>query len=104
MTRVINATVESMQSRVNRMLEVLGRVAKGDYSEQLQVVGKDALAHMAEGMREFFQEKQAVEQRAADIAERDREQAAELRRKVMSCSPSSAPPPKAISPSKSRSG
>ncbi len=82
MTRVINATVESMQSRVNRMLEVLGRVAKGDYSEQLQVVGKDALAHMAEGMREFFQEKQAVEQRAADIAERDREQAAELRRKV----------------------
>ncbi len=82
MTRVINATVESMQTRVNRMLEVLGRVAKGDYSQQLQVVGKDALAHLAEGMKTFFHEKQAAEQREADIAENDRKQAAELRRKV----------------------
>ena len=82
MTRVINATVESMQTRVTRMLEVLGRVAKGDYSEQLQVVGKDALAHLAEGMKTFFHEKQAAERRAADIAENDRTQAAELRRKV----------------------
>ena len=82
MTRVINATVESMQTRVNRMLEVLGHVAKGDYSEQLQVAGKDALAHLAEGMRTFFHDKQAAEQRAADIAENDRKQAAELRRKV----------------------
>ena len=82
MTRVINATVESMQTKVNHMLEVLGRVAKGDYSEQLQVVGKDALAHLGEGMREFFHEKKLAEQRVAEIAEKDRKQAAELRRKV----------------------
>jgi methyl-accepting chemotaxis protein len=82
MTRVINATIESMQNRVNRMLEVLGRVAKGDYSEQLQVAGKDALAHLADGMRAFFLEKQMTEQQAAEIAENDRKQAAELRRKV----------------------
>jgi methyl-accepting chemotaxis protein len=82
MTRVINATVNSMQTRVNRILEVLGRVGKGDYTEQLQVVGKDALAHLAEGMKAFFQEKQTAEQRAAETAETDRKQAAELRRKV----------------------
>ena len=82
MTRVINATIESMQSRVNRMLDVLGRVVKGDYSEQLQIAGKDALAHLADGMRAFFLEKQATEQHAAEIAENDRKQAAELRRKV----------------------
>ena len=81
-TRVINATVQSMQTRVNHMLEVLGRVAKGDYSEELQVVGKDALAHLGEGMKKFFHEKQTAERRAADIAENDRKQAAELRRKV----------------------
>ncbi len=82
MIRVINATVQSMQTRVNHMLEVLGRVAKGDYSEELQVVGKDALAHLGEGMKKFFHEKQTAERRAADIAENDRKQAAELRRKV----------------------
>jgi methyl-accepting chemotaxis protein len=82
MTMVINATIESMQSRVNRMLEVLGRVAKGDYSEQLQIAGKDALAHLAEGLKTFFSEKQAAEKHVADIAENDRKQAAELRRKV----------------------
>jgi methyl-accepting chemotaxis protein len=82
MTQVINATVESMQSRVKRMLEVLGRVAKGDYSEQLQIAGKDALAHLADGMKGFFRDKQETEQREAQIAENDRKQAAELRRKV----------------------
>jgi methyl-accepting chemotaxis protein len=82
MTRVINATVESMQSRVNRMLDVLGCVAKGDYSQQLDIAGRDALAHLAEGMKSFFQEKEASEQRAAQIGENDRKQAGELRRKV----------------------
>lgn len=82
MTSVVNATVESMQTRVNRMLEVLGRVAKGDYSEQLHVVGKDALAQLMDGMKTFFRDKQAGEQQVAEIAEKDRKQAAELRRKV----------------------
>lgn len=82
MTQVINATVDSMQTRVNRMLEVLGRVVKGDYSQKLDVTGKDALAHLAEGMRTFFRDKQAAEERAAEVAENDRKQAAELRRKV----------------------
>jgi methyl-accepting chemotaxis protein len=81
-TKVINATIESMQTRVNRMLDVLGHVVKGDYSQQLQVVGKDALGHLAEGLREFFHDKQAAEQQAAAIAENDRQQAAALRRKV----------------------
>jgi methyl-accepting chemotaxis protein len=82
MTRVINATIESMQSRVNRMLDVLGYVAKGDYSQQLDIAGRDALAQLAEGMKSFFQEKEASEQRATQIAENDRKQAGELRRKV----------------------
>lgn len=82
MTQVINATIESMQTRVNQMLDVLGRVAKGDYSQQIQATGKDALGYLGEGLRSFFRDKQAIEQRAADIAENERKQAAELRRKV----------------------
>jgi methyl-accepting chemotaxis protein len=82
MTQVINATVDSLQTRVSRMLEVLGRVAKGDYSEQLQIAGKDALAHLADGMKAFFSEKKATEERETKVAENDRKQAAELRRKV----------------------
>ena len=103
MTRVINATVESMQTRVNRMLEVLGRVAKGDYCEQLQVVGKDALAHLGEGMKTFFHEKQR------------RSSARPTSPKTTESKPRTAPqgrwtsltswrlPPKATSPRKSRS-
>jgi methyl-accepting chemotaxis protein len=82
MTRVINATIESMQTRVNHMLAVLSRVVKGDYSQQLEVSGKDALAYLGEGLREFFHDKQAAEEKAAAVAENERKQAAELRRKV----------------------
>jgi methyl-accepting chemotaxis protein len=82
MTKVINATIESMQTRVSRMLEVLSCVARGDYSQQLNIPGKDALAHLGEGMREFFHEKQLAEKRAAEIADNDRKQAENLRRKV----------------------
>lgn len=81
-TDVINRTVDSMRGRVNQILSVLSRVAKGDYSEQIHVRGNDVLGQLGAGLRTFFDEKQQTERRAAEIAENERKQAAELRRKV----------------------
>jgi methyl-accepting chemotaxis protein len=82
MTQVINRTVDSMQNKVNQMLEVLGFVARGDYSKEIEASGHDALGQLGAGLRTFFEAKQATEERAAEIAENERKQAAELRRKV----------------------
>jgi methyl-accepting chemotaxis protein len=82
MTRVINGTIASMQTRVGLMLESLERVAQCDYSRPLDVSGHDAIGRLGDGLREFFTAKQIAEQRAAEIAENERKQAAELRRKV----------------------
>ena len=81
-TQVLNATIESMSTRVQRMLEVLSRVAKGDYSQSVEAVGHDALGQLAAGLQSFFEEKQAVEERKAEVAEEERRKAADLRRKV----------------------
>jgi methyl-accepting chemotaxis protein len=82
MTEVVNRTVDSMRTRVDHMLDALSRVAKGDYSEQAEIAGRDALGHLGAGLQSFFEAKQATEERAAEIADNDRKQAAELRRKV----------------------
>ena len=73
---------DDMQRKVNHLLNILGRVAKGDYSAQVDVTGQDALGQLGDGLRAFFQEKQQAEQRAAEMSENEHRHANELRRKV----------------------
>jgi methyl-accepting chemotaxis protein len=73
---------DDMQRKVNHLLDILGRVAKGDYSAQVELSGQDALGQLGNGLRAFFQEKQQAEHRAAEMAQKEHRQANELRRKV----------------------
>jgi methyl-accepting chemotaxis protein len=74
--------VEEAQRKVKQILEVANRVAKRDYSVEIQVDGQDALGQLGEGLRNFFTEKQTAEIREQQAAEAERKAAEELRRKV----------------------
>ncbi len=76
------AEMQASQTKVIQILEVADRVAKRDYSVDLNVEGDDAVGQLAAGLRRFFQEKQQSEQRDAQKAEEERHQAEELRAKV----------------------
>ncbi|MHB1035111.1 MAG: methyl-accepting chemotaxis protein [Pirellulales bacterium] len=73
---------EDLRHKVDNILGVVHRVARGDYSSQVEVSGQDAVGQLGEGLREFFAEKQEVERQAAVQAQREREQAEQLRTKV----------------------
>jgi methyl-accepting chemotaxis protein len=73
---------EAVQQKVDQFLDVLGRVAQGDYSKQVAVGGSDAIGQLGEGLHKFFADKRAAEDREHEAAERERQQADELRAKV----------------------
>jgi methyl-accepting chemotaxis protein len=73
---------DDMQRKVNHLLEILGRVAQGDYTKQVEVTGQDVLGQLGDGLRTFFQEKQQAERNATETAQKERTQANDLRRKV----------------------
>ncbi|MHB1033384.1 MAG: methyl-accepting chemotaxis protein [Pirellulales bacterium] len=80
---------EELKNKVDHMLDVVHRVAQGDYSRQVEVSGQDAVGQLGEGLAKFFRDKQAAEKQAAETAakekervERERLQAEELRSKV----------------------
>jgi len=69
-------------AKVKAMLTAADRVAQGDYSVQLAVTGNDAIGQLGDRLRQLFTAKHQAEQQAADLAERERYQAAMIRRKV----------------------
>jgi methyl-accepting chemotaxis protein len=73
---------EAVQRKVDQFLDVLGRVAQGDYSKQVTVGGSDAIGQLGEGLHKFFADKQAAETREREATERERQQSTELRAKV----------------------
>jgi len=73
---------QEAEQKVSRILHVANLVGKRDYSEQIGIHGEDALGQLAEGLQEFFNERQEAERRAEQIALAEREAAEILRRKV----------------------
>ena len=75
---------EAMEAerKVKRILETANRVAKKDYSMELDVTGDDAIGQLADGFRNFFAEKRRTEINEAEAAEVDHRAAVELRAKV----------------------
>ena len=73
---------EEADRKVRCILEVANRVSQRDYTQQLDVSGKDPLGQLGEGLKAFFDNKRDTEIREAEAAEKDRREAAELRRKV----------------------
>lgn len=70
------------QHSVGVMLESLKRVSKGDYSEPLDVDNDGPIGDLADGLRDFFQEKQSLEQKINAQHEAERRKAQETQRKV----------------------
>ncbi|HLA83573.1 MAG TPA: methyl-accepting chemotaxis protein [Thermoguttaceae bacterium] len=70
------------EEKVSRILHVANLVGRRDYSEQIGVRGEDALGQLAEGLQQFFNERQETERRAEQVALAEREAAEILRRKV----------------------
>lgn len=73
---------EEAEAKARQILTVANRVATGDYSLELNVSGNDAIGQLGDGLRQFFAEKQKTEQQAAELADKERRKAEELRRKV----------------------
>ena len=73
---------EENDRKVRHILEVAGRVAERDYSQDVEVTGEDALGQLGDGLRDFFRNKQKLEEEADDAARIEKEQAETLRRKV----------------------
>ncbi|MDX1925992.1 MAG: methyl-accepting chemotaxis protein [Pirellulaceae bacterium] len=71
-----------MQTKVNEILTVANKVAQRDYSQELTVCGSDVIGKLGEGLTKFFANKQETELREQQRADREREQAEELQRKV----------------------
>ena len=73
---------EESQQKVRHILEVANRVSQGDYTQEVEVAGEDALGQLGEGLSKFFADKREAEIREAEAAEAERQAAEELRRKV----------------------
>jgi methyl-accepting chemotaxis protein len=71
-----------MKTKVDHILDVVHRVAQGDFSREVEVKGHDAIGQLGEGLRKFFVDKQAAEKLAAQKTEQERQQAADLKNKV----------------------
>ncbi len=64
---------EELQHKVDQMLQVLDRVVAGDYSLEVEAIGDDAIGRLGEGLRQFFKEKLAGEERERENQQRERE-------------------------------
>ena len=73
---------ESDRQKVEQMLDAVQRFGSGDPSAEITVTGDDALGQLAEGLRSFFVEKRAADERLAAQAERERQEAEDTQRKV----------------------
>ncbi len=71
-----------LQNKANEILSVANRVAQKDYTQHLTVCGPDVIGKLGEGLAKFFADKQETELREQLRADREREQAEELQRKV----------------------
>ena len=65
-------TTEEANRKVQHILDVANKVAKGDYSQEIDVAGDDALGQLGDGLRNFFAEKREREREATEAIERDR--------------------------------
>lgn len=72
----------SMRNKVNEILDVLGNVARRDYSKKLTVAGEDGIGRLGEGLAKFFNEKEQTEIVEQARNERERAEAEEVARKV----------------------
>ena len=70
------------ERKVSHILEVANRVAKGDYSQTVEVAGNDALGQLGKGLKEFFATKRRLEEEAAEATRFDKQKAEILRKKV----------------------
>ncbi len=68
--------------KVKHILEIANRVGQKDYSRHVEVYGEDAIGQLGEGLRQFFADKHETEIREEEMAEKEREAADTLRRKV----------------------
>lgn len=66
------AEAKRVQFKVDQMLKALDSASEGNYSNQLQVEGNDAIAQLGRGLVQFIRDKQANEAREAQRAEEDR--------------------------------
>jgi methyl-accepting chemotaxis protein len=82
MERQVKENAERLRSEVSHIVEVVQAVGKGDYTKEITTRGTDAIGHLAEGLRQFISEKKSNEDKLRLQSEQEREQAAELRRKV----------------------
>lgn len=72
----------AMRNKVNEILEVVGNVARRDYSKKLTVAGEDGIGRLGEGLAKFFNEKEQTEIVEQARNERERAEAEEVARKV----------------------
>jgi len=63
--------------KVQNILEVANKVAEGDYSNEIEVTGDDALGKLGDGLRTFFSNKREAEEQIAKAAELERQRAEE---------------------------
>ena len=75
-------TATEMRAKVNEILTVVNKVAQKDYSQNLTVCGTDDLGRLGEGLTKFFSDKQHSEIQEDERNARERQQAADLQRKV----------------------
>jgi methyl-accepting chemotaxis protein len=73
---------ENVQARADQLLEILGRVAQGDYSQEIQVRGDDVIAQLGEGLRKFIEERRANEIRERAVGRKEQERSDRLRARV----------------------
>lgn len=71
-----------LQNKANEILTVANKVAQEDYTQPLTVCGADVIGKLGEGLAKFFADKQETELREQQRADREREQAEDLQRKV----------------------
>jgi methyl-accepting chemotaxis protein len=73
---------EEAERKVRHILDIADRVARKDYSQEVEVAGDDALGQLGRGLSRFFGEKQQAEIRDEQVAELDRQRSEALRSKV----------------------
>ena len=80
---------EIASAQVEQIMEALSRAADNDYSEELTVRGEDAIGKLADGIRDFIDNKQQLEVQVEaqhkaerEKAETEQKQALETERKV----------------------
>ncbi len=72
----------SLKNSVTEILNVTNRVAAGDYSTRLRIVGQDAISELADGLQKFFDHKQSAEAAERERVQKELAEIESQRRKV----------------------